>query len=154
MAEESYNGRTFTDIAEHLSKVQLKVFVKESYVPVTHYAFLAPGAPPPILQIDNSNMDDICTAWLSPRYIVDALVNGHYVQFAYIKDMEKMKDWLKIYIDELESVNGDKHPETVGVLKDVKRAYEMLQHNLKEYNNWEEEKHPKPISIVDLVSML
>ena len=154
MAEESPIHRTFSDIADNLTNVQCKVYVKESYVPVTHYAFLEPGAAPPVRQIDASNMDDICTAWLSPRYIVDALVNGHYVQFEYLKDMEKMRNWLKIYIDQLEAVDLTRYPDRQAVLRDVKKAYEMLQGNIRKKDEWEEVKHPKPLSIADLVGLL
>ena len=144
--------RTFTDIADNINNVQFKVYVKESYVPVIHYCFLRPGAPPPVRQINEQNMDDICTSWLSPRYIIDAMVNGHYIQFDKMEDMETMRTWLKIYLDEHEGVDTSRDPERTAVLKDIQKAYNMMTANQKKYNDWQEEKHPTQASIFDLLA--
>lgn len=153
MADESPIHSVFSDMAENLTKITFKVFVRESYVPVTHYSFLGENAAPPIRHMEG-HMDDLCVAWLSPRFIIDALVNGHYIQFAYLKDQETVRNWIKLYLDQHEGLDLSKHPERIAFNKNAQRAYEMLCGNLKKAEEWQLEKTPKKLSIADIVSML
>lgn len=163
----------YPDMADNLTKIKFDVLVRESYVPVVHYAFLRDrvdekgrnlGPPPairPIIDEEASKRtglpmtsNDLCKSRLSISYIIDALVNGHYVEFCHLEDMPIVKQWIQLYLDEYKGVDLTKFPDRVAFLKNAQEALNILNGNLKRMDDWDAEKHPQKLKITDLISLI
>lgn len=146
----------FPDVYENIDKIQFDVYVHESYtatMKIVENAWIPEGANQPIFEVNDFNAGDVCKSSLTSRYIVDAIVNGNYLRFAYTSDMFYVRSWLETYVKQCEHLNLENHPYAV-FIKNCKRVLDLMNSNISEYNKAQEQRHPKPVSIVDLMSVL
>ena len=150
--------KMFPNVYDNIDKIQFDVLVKENYtatVNVVRNSAVWGDNVPPIMELNDLNYNDLCHASLSSRYIVDALVNGKYIQFLYVSDMLFMQKWLEAYIAEADSVDLPRvHPEYVAFVTNAKKALSMLDKNIMAYNDIQRNRNPAPPSVLDIISNL
>ena len=152
--------KMYPDVYDNIDKIEFDVLVKENYtatVNVIHNSAVFGDKPvPPIMEVNDFNSDDLCRASLTTRFIVDALVNGKFIQFIYVSDMMFIQKWLKDYIAQSEQsgVDLNGHPDYVAFIKNCKTALHMLDTNVKRYNDVERARNPPPTNILEILSCL
>ena len=150
--------KIFPDVYDNIDKIKFDVYVRENYsavMPIVHNsAVFGDKQPPPIMEINDFNSDDLCHAALTTRYIVDALVNGKYIQFRFTSDMMWMQKWLKDYLKESEGVDLSEHPDYAAFIANAKKALHMLDTNIMAYNDIQKNRNPQPVSILNILANL
>ena len=150
--------KMFPDVYDNIDKIEFDVLVQENYSATTNIvhnsAVFGDKQPPPIRQLDDFNYDDICHASLSSRYIVDALVNGKYIEFLYTSDMMFMQKWLTDYLAQAEGIDLSAHPDYAAFISNCKTALHMLNTNVRRYNDSQNERKPKSNNILDLMAFM
>ena len=151
-------SKMFPDVWDNIDKIRFDVYVKENYnavVNIVHNsAVFGDKQPPPIMEVNDLNSDDLCHARLTTRYIVDALVNGKYLQFKFLSDMMWVQKWLKDYIAEASAVDLSEHPDYMAFVANAKQALNMINKNVTIYNDNEKARKPPSTNILDLLSAL
>ena len=150
--------KMFPDVYDNINKIQFDVYVKENYSAVVNIvhnsAVFGDQQPPPIMEVNDFNYDDLCHASLTTRYIVDALVNGKFIQFRFTSDMMWVQKWLKDYISEVEGIDLSDHPDYIAFIANAKKALHMLDTNIMAYNDIQINRNPKPVSVLDILANL
>lgn len=150
--------KMFPDVYDNIDKICFDVYVKENYSAVTNIvhnsAVFGDKQPPPIMEINDFNSDDLCRASLSTRFIVDALVNGKFIQFRFTSDMMWIQKWLNDYVKEAEGVDLSLHPDYVAFVANAKKALSMLNKNIMAYNDIQANRNPKPANILSILANL
>lgn len=145
----------FPDVYDNIDKIKFDVYVKENYsgvAKVVHNSAVWGDNVPPIMEVNDFNSDDLCNASLTSRFIVDALVNGKFIQFKYTSDMLWMQRWLKDYVAQAEAVDLSGHPDYQAFVANCKQALHMLDTNVKRYNDNQKARNPEPTSILEILA--
>lgn len=154
MAYDPLAGRTiYNDMAKNLREIGFDVMVDERYNPVIPAFDLMEGAPPPLRTIDAGNMFNPCHARYPASIIVDAMVTDHYIKFVHLEDMQLVRDWLQLYLNQWSGVNIE-DPETQAFNSKAKKALMMLNGNIKRKDDDEARSKPRRMSIGELMARL
>ena len=150
--------KMFLDVYDNINKIKFDVYVKENYSAVVNIvhnsAVFGDEQPPPIMEINDFNADDLCHAALTSRFIVDALVNGKFIQFRFVSDMMWMQKWLKDYIAQSEGVDLSGHPDYIAFIANAKKALHMLDTNIMAYNDIQRNRNPPPVNVLSILANL
>lgn len=150
-----YKGSVvYRDMADNLAKVKFPVIVTEAYNPNIHYSLLREGAPPPIYTPGPNEIDARCDAMLTGDFIIDALVNGQFLEFKNPEDMDVLADWIDQFLKSYQGIDLTRYPDRAAFNANAKRALEMLRSNLLRKEHWEQEVNPRPLSLAEIIAYM
>ena len=150
-----YQGYSvYRDVADNLSKIDFPVIVTEGYNPNVHWSYLREGAPPPIFDPGPNMIAAECEARLSGDFIIDALVNGQFLEFKNPEDMDVLADWIDQFLKSYQGIDLTRYPDRAAFNANAKKALEMLRSNLLRKEHWEQEVNPRPLSLAEIIAYM